>query len=208
MTLTDSRTPSADPGTTRGVAQEMAAVVTPLFGGTLPLRIRAWDGSEAGPAQESGAPTVVVNDSAALRRLVYRPGELGLAQAYVTGEIDVEGDLLDGFRRVWRASREQGASPRLNPVAVTSGVRTTRVGASAGPAVEPSQARMRTGSVPPKARLPIAARRAAAPSSGACTCGPVPVGAVAVIVITLRSVSGARSSGGRSDRMGAALGSP
>ena len=145
MTITDSRTPSADRGATRGVAHEMAAVVTPLFGGTLPLRIRAWDGSEAGPAEASGAPTVVVNDSAALRRLVYRPGELGLAQAYVTGEIDVEGDLLDGFRRVWQAVRESGASPKLTLSTVLAGLRTAKeLGAFGRPPEPPvSQARLR-----------------------------------------------------------------
>ncbi len=113
-----------------------------MFGGTLPLRLRAWDGSSVGPED---APTVVVKDPAALRRLVFAPGELGLAQAYVTGEIDVEGDLLDGFRRVWRAAREQGASPRLNPAAVTSGVRTAfRLGAVGLPPAPPrSQARLR-----------------------------------------------------------------
>ncbi len=115
MTLTDSRTPGTDGSSAPqgGVAAELAAVVTPLFGGSLPVRIRAWDGSEAGPV---GAPVVIINDAAALRRLVFRPGELGLAQAYVTGEIDVEGDLLDGFRRVWavraRAGRVTSAESR------------------------------------------------------------------------------------------------
>ena len=121
MTLTDSRTPASGPApapTRTGVAAEMAAVVTPLFGGELPVRIRAWDGSVAGP---ENAPTVVVNDPAALRRLVFRPGELGLAQAYVTKEIDVEGDLLDGFRRVWQSVRERGASPRLTASTVYVG---------------------------------------------------------------------------------------
>ncbi|MGZ4495803.1 MAG: SAM-dependent methyltransferase, partial [Nocardioides sp.] len=84
MTLTD---PAAT-ATRTGAAQQLAAIVTPLFGGELPLRVRAWDGSVAGPED---APTLVVNDPAALRRLVYHPGELGLAQAYVTREIDVEG---------------------------------------------------------------------------------------------------------------------
>jgi len=127
---------------TGSVAAELGAVLLPLFGGTLPLRLRAWDGSSVGPED---APTVVVKDPAALRRLVFAPGELGLAQAYVTGEIDVEGDLLDGFRRVWRAAREQGASPRLNPAAVTSGVRTAfRLGAVGLPPAPPrSQARLR-----------------------------------------------------------------
>ena len=145
MTLTDARTsaagtPSSPNGS--GVAQAMAEVVTPLFGGSLPLRIRGWDGSVAGP---EGAPTLVVNDAAALRRLVYRPGELGLAQAYVTGEIDVEGDLLDGFRRVWRAAREHGASPRLTAATVLAGLRTAKdLGAFGRPPGPPvSQARLR-----------------------------------------------------------------
>ena len=49
MTTTDTRTPASGTGTA-GVAQELADVVTPLFGGSLPVRIRAWDGSLAGPA--------------------------------------------------------------------------------------------------------------------------------------------------------------
>ncbi|MBA2773435.1 MAG: SAM-dependent methyltransferase, partial [Nocardioidaceae bacterium] len=37
-----------------GAAQRLADVVGPVFG-TLPVRLRAWDGSEAGPAD---APVV------------------------------------------------------------------------------------------------------------------------------------------------------
>ena len=114
MTLTDQ--PHTDRGTATpsrpGAAQRLAGLVGPFFAGELPVRIRAWDGSVVGP---DGVPTVVVDDPAALRRLLFHPGELGLAQAYVTGEIEVEGDLLDGLRRVWRAVREQGAAPRLSP---------------------------------------------------------------------------------------------
>jgi cyclopropane-fatty-acyl-phospholipid synthase len=143
MTLTDSRLPT-DRTATRGAAHDLADVVTPLFGGTLPVRIRAWDGSVAG-AEGADAPTVVVRDASALRRLVYRPGELGLAQAYVTGEIDVEGDLLDGFRRVWQAVRDNGASPRLTAATVLAGLRAARqLGAFGRPPGPPvSQARLR-----------------------------------------------------------------
>ena len=87
-------------------ARHIEEVVAPMFGGRLPVRIRAWDDSTAGP---DDAPTIEIRHPDALRRLVYAPGELGLAQAYVTGELDVSGDLLDGFRRVWRSVREQGA---------------------------------------------------------------------------------------------------
>ena len=66
------------------------------------MRIRAWDGSEAGPAD---GPVLVIRSRRALRRLLWAPGELGLARAYVTGDIDVEGDLADGFRRAWKLAR-------------------------------------------------------------------------------------------------------
>jgi cyclopropane-fatty-acyl-phospholipid synthase len=139
MTLTE---PTTDATPSGGVAAQLAAVAAPAFAGRLPVRVRAWDGSEAGPAD---APVLVLRDRAALRRLAYRPGELGLAQAYVTGEIDVVGDLLEGLRRVWRAVREGGASPRPAPATVVDGLRTAlRLGALGHPPEPPaSQARLR-----------------------------------------------------------------
>ncbi|HEX3827902.1 MAG TPA: cyclopropane-fatty-acyl-phospholipid synthase family protein [Sporichthyaceae bacterium] len=92
----------------QSVAPRLAALLEPLFGGSLPIRIRAWDSSEAGPAD---APTVVVRSRRALRRLLWQPGELGLAQAYITGEIEVEGDLTEGLQLIWAAIRDRGLSP-------------------------------------------------------------------------------------------------
>ncbi len=143
MTLTtDPQAPTAPGAQAGGAAGQVAEVVRPLFGGALPVRLRAWDGSEAGP---EGAPVVVIGDAAALRRVLFRPGELGLAQAYVTGEIDVEGDLLDAFRRVWRSVREGGASPRLSPATLGQGLRAAaRLGVIGRPPAPPaSQARLR-----------------------------------------------------------------
>lgn len=123
-------------------AQQIESVVAPMFGGRVPVRIRAWDGSAAGPVD---APAVEIRHPNALRRLVYAPGELGLAQAYVTGELDVSGDLLDGFRRVWRSAREQRASPRLTPRTVAAGLRAAAALGALGPPPEPpaTQARLR-----------------------------------------------------------------
>jgi cyclopropane-fatty-acyl-phospholipid synthase len=97
----------------KGAAPKLAALIEPLFGGSLPIRLRAWDGSEAGPAD---APVVVLKSRKALRRLAYNPGELGLSQAYVTGEIDVEGDLFEGFRRIWATVREKDLAAGRPPV--------------------------------------------------------------------------------------------
>jgi cyclopropane-fatty-acyl-phospholipid synthase len=94
------------------LAETLTEPVTRLIGAELPIRIRAWDGSEVGP---SNAPVAVVRSRRALRRLVWSPGELGLARAYVTGDLDVEGDLEDGFRRLRRFAREHGTRIRLQP---------------------------------------------------------------------------------------------
>ncbi|MEV3968294.1 cyclopropane-fatty-acyl-phospholipid synthase family protein [Streptomyces sp. NPDC050698] len=71
-------------------AQRLQGLFTQLLGAPLPVRIRAWDGSQAGPP---GAPTLVVRHRRALRRLLWKPGELGLARAWVAGDLDIEGDL-------------------------------------------------------------------------------------------------------------------
>jgi cyclopropane-fatty-acyl-phospholipid synthase len=89
-----------------GVAAELEALVAPLLGGALPVGLRAWDGSRAGP---DDGPVLVLRSPRVLRRLLRHPGELGLAQAYVTGELDVEGNLAQGLRRVWAAARERAA---------------------------------------------------------------------------------------------------
>jgi cyclopropane-fatty-acyl-phospholipid synthase len=86
------------------VANRLADLVRDAVGIELPVRLRAWDGSEAGPKD---GPVLVIRSRRALRRLLWAPGELGLARAYVTGEIDVDGDLADGFRRAWTLARRR-----------------------------------------------------------------------------------------------------
>ncbi len=88
-----------------GAAGLLLPVAEQIFGGPPPVRIRAWDGSEAG---RDGGPVLVLRTRQALRRMMWHPGELGVAQAYVTGELDVEGDLIEGLRAVWRAGSVAG----------------------------------------------------------------------------------------------------
>ncbi|MFJ3444722.1 class I SAM-dependent methyltransferase [Streptomyces sp. NPDC086081] len=71
-------------------AQRLQGLFAQVLDAPLPVRIRAWDGSQAGPP---GAPTLVVRNRRALRRLLWKPGELGLARAWVAGDLDIEGDL-------------------------------------------------------------------------------------------------------------------
>jgi cyclopropane-fatty-acyl-phospholipid synthase len=123
-----------------GATPTLARLVEPGLGGELPVRLRAWDGSEAGPA---GGPVVVIRHRRALRRLLWSPGELGLAQAYVTGELDVDGDLREGIRRVWQVARERelGSTRPDLPRAVLAALRHGAVGPR--PTAPRSQARLR-----------------------------------------------------------------
>ncbi len=56
------------------------------------VRLELWDGSHLGPAD--GVGTIRVRSVAALRRILWAPGELGLARAYVAGDIELEGDVI------------------------------------------------------------------------------------------------------------------
>jgi cyclopropane-fatty-acyl-phospholipid synthase len=85
----------SDMASRAGVAGQLAGALGIVLGTDgIPVRLRAWDGSEAGP---EGAPAILVRSRRALRRLAWAPGELGLGRAYVAGEIDVEGDVFAAF---------------------------------------------------------------------------------------------------------------
>jgi cyclopropane-fatty-acyl-phospholipid synthase len=95
-----------------GVAGIIASLLKTQAGLDLPLRLRAWDGSQAGPQGPQGAgPVAVLRSPDALRRILWRPGELGLARAYVSGDLDVEGDLTEGLRLVLGAIRATPGRP-------------------------------------------------------------------------------------------------
>ncbi|MDH2389817.1 cyclopropane-fatty-acyl-phospholipid synthase [Streptomyces sp. HNM0663] len=90
-------------------AMRLTSLAEELLGGPLPVRVRAWDGSESGP---EGAPVLVVRHRRALRRFLWRPGELGLARAWVAGDIDIEGDLYQALDLLSGVVWERGDAPR------------------------------------------------------------------------------------------------
>ncbi|WP_327177512.1 cyclopropane-fatty-acyl-phospholipid synthase family protein [Streptomyces sp. NBC_01335] len=90
-------------------ASRLTALLTDLLGERFPVRIRAWDGSEAGPP---GAPALVIRHRRALRRLLWKPGELGLARGWVAGEIDVEGNLYEVLDSIGALLWERGADAK------------------------------------------------------------------------------------------------
>jgi len=87
------------------VAPRLEQVLKHFVSGDLPVHLIAWDGSSAGPID---APEVELRSPDALRRLLWHPGELGAAQAYVTGELEVHGDLADALDHAFAIARERG----------------------------------------------------------------------------------------------------
>jgi cyclopropane fatty-acyl-phospholipid synthase-like methyltransferase/DUF1365 family protein len=126
------------------VADRLAALIKETVGIDLPVRIRAWDGSSAGPAD---GPVLVIRSRRALRRLLWAPGELGLARGYITGDLDVEGDLADGFRRAWKLARNRpGTGVELTGRAKLSAAATAvRLGAIGLPPAPPAGEARLTG---------------------------------------------------------------
>lgn len=118
-------------------ASRLKGLLEQVVGTPLPVRVRAWDGSEAGPPD---TPVVVVRNRRALRRLLWKPGELGLARAWVAGDLEVEGDLytvlglLAGL--LWERDKDaRGLPEALRDPQVRAGVRgLVRL---AGPALPP-----------------------------------------------------------------------
>ena len=91
-----------------------AAVLEPLlelyFPGGPPLRFEFWDGSALGPDRVAGR--IRVRSPLALRRMVWAPGELGLGRAFVTGELEIDGDIIEVLGMLEQEATSHGPSAR------------------------------------------------------------------------------------------------
>ncbi|GHB67875.1 cyclopropane-fatty-acyl-phospholipid synthase [Streptomyces cirratus] len=118
----------------RTAAGKLTELMSHFLTGPLPVQVRAWDGSRAGPTD---APLIVVRSPRALRRLLWQPGELGLAEAYITGDLDVDGDLAQALSQAGQAVRDQPPT-RPRPAALAAAaVLAARLGASGPPPARP-----------------------------------------------------------------------
>lgn len=78
---------------TQPVSDILRPLVDSILGPSPPVRIELWDGSVLGTPD---APVgVAIRSPDAVRRLMWAPGEVGLARAYVMGELDSDDDLFD-----------------------------------------------------------------------------------------------------------------
>ncbi|REE96115.1 class I SAM-dependent methyltransferase [Thermomonospora umbrina] len=140
-----------------GVAARLAPLLTKILlgpetsgdaetaGSELPIRVRAWDGSSIGPA---AAPTFVIRHRRALRRLLWKPGEMGLVRAYVAGELDIEGDIFAALGAVQRVMRSGDEPIRLGSDDKREIVRTAVMLGAVGPEPKPPPEEFPTGRAP------------------------------------------------------------
>lgn len=97
---------------------QLAEVFELIVGADAPVRFRGFDGSEAGPQQ--AAAEVEIRTERALSYLATAPGDVGLARAYIMGDLEVHGDLYAAMTNLvgrdldlswparWRAFRAMG----------------------------------------------------------------------------------------------------
>ncbi|MGI8416436.1 MAG: class I SAM-dependent methyltransferase [Nakamurella sp.] len=140
-------------------AERIAAAAATLLGTPLPLRLRAWDGSESDPvfsdrtATETAAPApvMVIRNRRALRRMAWSPGELGLAEAYISGDLDVDGDLREALSVVWSPDRDKPSRPALCELPKVAGT-ALRLGAIGRRPARPGSAAALSGQRHSRAR--------------------------------------------------------
>lgn len=114
------------------------------LGADAPVRVRCWDGSELGPPD---APVQLTFTSPrGLRRMLWSPNQLGFARAYVSGDVLIDGDLMEGL-----SALERIADPELGPgVVIDMAMRRALVMAAlrlgvVGPPPRPPQEEARLG---------------------------------------------------------------
>ncbi len=133
--------PPVQPPTGDGdAARVVAPLLHSLFGPRLPVRIEFWDGSSIGP--DTDGPLLRVTSPNALRRMLWAPDQLGIARAYVAGELGFEGDIF-GLLATLRDATPPGlrVGPRFAREIATAARRLGALGPPPPPPAEEARAR-------------------------------------------------------------------
>lgn len=137
-------TTSTDPASSTTAATEgggtVAQVVAPLLDSLLrsrpAVRLSFWDGSVIEPPGRAAAGTVHIRSADAVRRILWAPGELGLGRAYVSGDIDLDGNMIDLVAALRDAVPRAGLSARAVWPAIVAARRLGVVGSPPPPPQE------------------------------------------------------------------------
>ena len=125
-----ARANRARPGVTYGFSSAplrhaLAAVLVDR-----PFRVRFWDGRELAATTDGPAPTFTARSARAVAHALLAPGQLGLARAYVSGELEVDDlDLTVALLRDWTPPPMDTAAKRrlaVSALRVTGPMRPPR----------------------------------------------------------------------------------
>src|SRR5215475_3333123 len=83
----------------------LAEVFEAIAGPDAPVEFQAYDGSVAGTPDSP--VKVTIRSPIAVSYLAQEPGALGLARAYVSGHLDVDGDMYTALSRLSQAQQTQ-----------------------------------------------------------------------------------------------------
>ena len=101
------------PTTLAGTRLNLAEIFETLLAGPAPIRFTAYDGSSYGP--EDAKVGLDLKNERGLAYMVTAPGDLGMARAYVAGDLDVTGvhpgDPYDAMLVLLRSMRFRRPSP-------------------------------------------------------------------------------------------------
>lgn len=125
-----------EPGT---AADAIRPLLVRLLGADPPVRVELWDGSAFGPIEPVG--TMLVRSPEALRRILWAPGELGLARAYVSGDLDVDGDVFETLGALRDGARRDELGLGVLPTALRAARQTGALGRP--PSRPPEEAKVR-----------------------------------------------------------------
>jgi len=84
---------------TTSAARALAPFVNALLGESIPVEVRFWDGSHLGATD--GPAKIVLRSPDALRQILWAPNEVGFARSFITGKVEIEGDLIEAIRAVF-----------------------------------------------------------------------------------------------------------
>ncbi len=125
------------------VASLLEPVAVRLLGDPLPVQIECWDGSSIGPSEATA--TLRIESPDAIRRMLWSRGDLGVARAFVAGEIDTDDDIVEVLRILSDAS----STGEVSNASVAATLRAAaRIGAIGAPPPVPAiERRPRRGRV-------------------------------------------------------------
>ncbi|HLU44515.1 MAG TPA: class I SAM-dependent methyltransferase [Natronosporangium sp.] len=102
----------------------LADVFRLIVGDQSPVEFRGYDGSRAGPANAD--VRVEIRSPRALSYLATSPGDVGLARAYIMGDLEVHGDLYTAMASLTRVDLDLSWPVRWRAFRALGGVRLLR----------------------------------------------------------------------------------